>query len=223
MKNCINYGSILSSGSSKGNSWIGGIGGVMGSKVNYFYNCFNYGTITHSGTSGSTLGIGGIAGLSSYSVAKNWMNVGKITALNQPSDTRIGGIVGWISSTSIYYCYFTSNTGTNSLYGSGAPESITESSTSAVSVDSALLNKLNNQVASNSDWNKWVLNKNKYSTTFKVNGNKGFSVASELILLPNPVVVSPFTFNGMVHRSLLLDSFPVRIDLWENNTLRIHG
>ena len=48
----------------------------------------------------------------------------------------------------------------------------------------------------NTSWNKWLLNTNNKSVTFKVNNGKGFSISSQLILLPSLAESENHNFSG---------------------------
>ena len=57
------------------------------------------------------------------------------------------------------------------------------------------MNKLNSY-GSNNDWNKWLLNINNKSVTFKVNNGRGFTFSSQLILLPSLAESKGHAFSG---------------------------
>ena len=186
VKNCVNYGFITFSGSNS-NSLIGGVVGNAGYTGNkYLQNCANYGTITHSGTSTSTLNIGGIVGWSTQTQVENCLSAGIITLSNSGRTGNIGTIVGFIeSNTYITYCYFTMDTGITKINGGGSIYDKTGTSASASAVDSTLVSNLNSQVTAENGFNKWIHNQNNATVTFKVNNNKGFSLSSQVILLPS--------------------------------------
>ena len=48
----------------------------------------------------------------------------------------------------------------------------------------------------NNSWNKWLLNTNSKSITFKVNNGKGFNISLQLILLPSLAESENHTFSG---------------------------
>ena len=51
-------------------------------------------------------------------------------------------------------------------------------------------------------WNKWVLNANNASVTFKVGGGKGFAIKSQIIVLPDLVDSNEQTFFGCIKTKL---------------------
>ena len=86
--------------------------------------------------------------------------------------------------------------GYNRIYhGGSSPTSTTGSSTSYVTVNSALIGKLNAQATANG-WNRWVLNANGVEVTFKVNDYKGFSLSSQPLLLPDLAEATNSAFEG---------------------------
>ena len=48
----------------------------------------------------------------------------------------------------------------------------------------------------NNSWNKWLLNTNNKSITFKVNNGKGFNISLQLILLPSLADGENHNFSG---------------------------
>ena len=184
VKNCVNYGSVTVSGTIY-ESHIGGIVGNAGSGENKFIrNCANYGTITHNGATATSLYLGGIVGYSVCMEIENCLSAGRITTTNATNYT--GSIVGEIvTSTNITYCYFTDEVGVDNLYGGETSPNITGTPDSASAVDSTLLDNLNSQVTTENGFNKWLFNPNNANITFKVNNNKGISLSSQVILLPD--------------------------------------
>lgn len=176
VKNCANYGPVTLQGRVTSFPCIGGIvGDLSESKTNYINidNCLNYGPITTSGTPG-TLYIGGVVGYSKYTYIKNCVSAGKLSSTSD--DYHIGSLVGYVGDyTNINYCYFTNDINTTNLY---------DTSESPTNVDSSLINNLNSKITTDNGWNKWLLNSNNRTITFKVN-NKGFSLSSHIILLPD--------------------------------------
>ena len=202
MRNCANYGSVTHSGNTTGiyYSTAAGIGGIIGvsqgistNKI-FIQNCLNYGTITHSGTTAIYLHLGGTLGYTYYANIENCVSGGKITS-NKQDKCYIGSVVGYASSsttTNITHCYWTSDVGCDEkACGSGNPTIDTE--TKQVTLNTATVNNLNNY---NSLWNKWLLNTNNRSVTFKVNSGKGFNLSSQLIILPSLSESESHTFSG---------------------------
>ena len=139
MKNCANYGSVTHSGTAS-HAYNGGIiGESWGSSSNKvtIQNCLNYGTITHSGSTTNNFHIGGILGSSYWSGTsinnlENCVSGGKIIS-NNVGRCYIGSIAGKIESnsfttTNITHCYWTSDVGNYSVYGSGTQANINETS-----------------------------------------------------------------------------------------------
>ena len=198
VRNCVNYGPLTHSGTNKRTSNIGGIVGSLGDTEYYKYiqNCANYGTIMHSGTTPDILRIAGIVGYTSYGHIENCLSVGRIYVSNEPSPFSYkGSIVGCANPpTNISYCYFTDDVNINSFYGNGSPI-MTNTPTSASTINPTLLSSLNAQATSNG-WNKWLLNTNKAEISFKVNDYNGFSTTSQLVLLPDPTESDRGMFKG---------------------------
>ena len=200
-RNCVNYGPVTLSGEIY-YPYLGGIEGFsQGSSTAYTYiqNCANYGTITHSGTVSDGLAIGGISGdCIMHARIENCVSAGEISAPNPPSKTYIGNILGYTQdsnpNTFISHCYFTTDVGGSIVYGGGTP-TITDTPTSASAIDSTLLGNLNSQATANG-WSKWLLNTNEAKVTFKVNDYKGFSLASQLVLLPDLAESEKRLFGG---------------------------
>ena len=200
IRNCVNYGAIVKTGTS-GSTWMGGIvGSASGDGYKYIQNCANYGPITHSGSTETWLGLGGIVGYIKFAKVENCLSAGNISSTNYPTSNNYrGAVVGYVrSNTCIEYCHFTDDVGLSSLYGPGSygTPNTTGSSSSPVTLDSTLLNNLNTQTSKNSTWNKWLLNTNKDRVTFKVNDSKGFSLTSQLILLPDLAATGSNAFKG---------------------------
>lgn len=196
VRNCANYGNVTQTGGSK-NSYIGGIVGYIyqSSETKYIHNCFNYGTITHSGSTSSVLNMGGIAGLSYYAQVQNSLSAGKISSSS--GTNYIGAIVGYSESgTELYSCYYTSDTNLNKLYGGGTIVSTSGSTDSPLSANSALIGYLNSNESPNDKWNKWVLNTKNDVVTFKVNENDGYSLSSQIVLLPDLAQTGINIFKG---------------------------
>ena len=183
VRNCANYGSVTHSGAVKWNAHIGGIVGLSsGTLSKHIQNCLNYGTITHNGTTTGNLYIGGILGysFSGTNNIENCVSGGKITS--NKGDNYIGSIVGSADSdttTNITRCYWTSDVGNYNAYGSG--NSTIDNETKQINLNTTTVDNLNSHAA-NRSWNKWLLNTNNKSVTFKVNSGRGFNISSQLIL-----------------------------------------
>ena len=183
VKNCANYGSVTQSGYSKG-SYVGGIAGYLdsGSAYKYVQNCFNYGTITQSGIASSLPYLGGIIGSGTYSQITNCLSGGIITLSRSGYIGSIAGTVG--SSTSITYCYFTTDVGEDKLCGYGTISNTTGSPSSPSVIDLDLITNMNSQTGTGDSWKKWVL--------LHLNGGKISNLSQEVLsvtanYLPAPV------------------------------------
>lgn len=183
VKNCVNYGSLINYGVTSGDSTIGGVlGGVYAVpfiKTSYILNCFNYGPITITGTS-KYFFVGGVIGNNRYISLSNCVSAGAIS-----SDSGYkGGIVGEIfSNRNITHCLWTDDVGCGKASGRGSLTPIMESS--LVSINATIIDELN-EYASENGWNKWLLNEDNKSITFKMNGNdRGLNISSQLVLLPD--------------------------------------
>ena len=192
VKNCANYGSVALSGTAGSPANIGGIVGYSwgSSGKTYIQNCLNYGTIKCNGTTIRSLYIGGIIG-QAYGTnnLENCVSGGKITSNKQG---YIGSVVGYVSpTTNISHCYWTSDVGNYKACGDGSPT--IDNETKDFSLSTTTVNSLNSY---NSSWSKWLLNTNNKSATFKVNSGKGFSLSSQLILLPNFAESENHNFSG---------------------------
>ena len=201
VKNCANYGSVTHSGTVSGSySIIGGIVGIFdeSSQNNvHIQNCLNYGTINHNGIAGS-LYIGGILGYTSSGTCniENCVSGGKITMTKFASvSNHIGSVVGYVysSTTNITHCYWTSDVGNYSAYGYNQSAINIDTETSQVTLNTTTLDSLNSY---NSSWDKWLLNTNNKTVTFKINSGKGFNISSQLILLPSLAESESHTFSG---------------------------
>ena len=119
---------------------------------------------------------------------ENCVSCGKITSNKQG---YIGGVAGYAySSATITHCYWSSDDGYNKVCGSGSPT--IDNETKQVSLNTTTMNYLNNF---NSLWNKWLLNTNSKTVTFKVNNGRGFNLSSQLILLPSLAESENHTFS----------------------------
>ena len=193
VRNCVNYGSVTHTGTAKW-AYIGGIvgwtGGDSTNKV-FIQNCLNYGTINHNGTTADNSNIGGILGFAYGTCIGNCVSGGKITSNKQAKYNYIGSLVGSSLTVNITHCYWSSNVGNYNPCGWGSPSADTE--TSQVELNTATVNNLNSY---NTSWNKWLLNTNNKTVTFKVNNGKGFNLSSQLILLPSLAGSESHAFSG---------------------------
>ena len=193
--NSANYGTITNSGYSNNQACIAGITGYVEGYTSYsiyIRNCLNYGPIIHSGRANSDLNIGGIGGYSYCNVYYfNCMSVGKISSC--VTSTFIGAIAGWVKSSSyIAHSYWTSNVGYNKANGDG---SSTVSQSNQVALSSSSVSELNSY-ATNKGWNTWLYNSYGSSIGFEINDGDRFYLNSNLILLPNILSRSGYTFSG---------------------------
>ena len=159
--------------------------------MTYIQNCLNYGTITYNGTSNFPV-IGGVLGYTASGTnnIESCVSGGRIVSNEERNK---GSIFGSIYSNSdanvnITHSYWTSDVNCTKVCDQGSPS--TDSETSQVSLNTSTVDTLNSY---NTSWNKWLLNTNNKSVTFKVNSGKGFSFSSQLILLPD------FTGDGESH------------------------
>ena len=173
-----------------GSAYIVGIVGLSDVTIQ---NCLNYGTLTNNGTTKICLYVGGILGYtSSANNVENCVSGGKIVLNNGTNKNYIGTIVGqsYSGTTSITHCYWTINVGNYNV--SGSEGSTIDSETKQVNLNTSTVDSLNNYATSNY-WNKWLFNTNNKTITFKINNGKGFTLSSQLILLPD------FTGDGEDH------------------------
>ena len=179
--NCVNYGMISHSDEASGTAYVGGIvGDSSGDFTPVFINiqnCFNYGLIEATGST-NNMYVGGIVGKSDYTTINNCINVGTVFS-NSVTKGSIAGNAK--SNTTITHCLWTSDVGCEGVNGTGTPE-ITESS--LISINVTIASGLN-EYASKNGWNKWLLNENSKALTLKANNSaNGYSISSQLILLP---------------------------------------
>ena len=197
MKNCANYGTVSSYGVINGETMIGGVVGTCGyENIKYVQNCLNYGAVIHNGITGSKdIGIGGITGFSLHTDIENCVSVGKISTSAPAEVSYNGAIAGKIhGTTSIHHCFWTSDAG--SLSATDPEKYATTDNSSVVVVGSELIENLNGYSAKKS-WNKWLLNANNASISFKIlNNEKNISVRSQVVLLPDLVDNGVRNFNG---------------------------
>lgn len=205
VKNCINYGSVTQSFGGC-NSYIGGIVGYYRgdstNKKSYIQNSLNYGTIAYDGTTLINLYVGGIIGYScSNLMIENCVSSGKISN----NSTYAGAIIGFVdASTNITHSFWTNDVGYDNASISGKPTIDPE--TSKVGFNSTFVEKLNIYSA-NKSWNKWVLKSNNSSVLFKINDYKGFTLRSQVVLLPDPVDNNESTFSGWFNDENMVSSF----------------
>ena len=196
IKNCLNYGTVINYGKISSYVELGGIAGMTQSsgRVVYVQNCLNYGAVTHIGTTQSLI-MGGIVGNGHHrSVIENCLSVGIITS---HKTGEIGSVVGRAYyNIFVNYSLWTNDAGYSKGYGVVyAGSSIKMLNSIIVEINSETLNGLTTR-ASNNGWNKWLLNPNNASVMFKINNNKGFSVSSQAILLPDLSVTGNSSFDG---------------------------
>ena len=190
VRNCANYGVISSSGVSK-STWIGGImsgsTNTYGKYENYIQNCLNYGPMAYDGKTTNEFYLGGILGRSKYMHIENCVGAGEVVLANTSSIyNNTGGIVGYVSyNTYLDNCYYTTDMKVDKAYMTGSPMAESSSTLYPSLINSTLVSRLNSHL-SEKGWNKWLLNLNRISVSFKgKDGTKAFSLDSKLILLPN--------------------------------------
>lgn len=207
INNCANYGNVISGGMRR-EVYMGGIiGRCTGGLLKNFCkvtNNLNYGFISLSADGDlKDLNIGGIIGFSEkYNEVNGCVNMGDINT--SKASTNVGGISGNIDGTSdisdnfwyeeIFYGDFT---GLN-------PEIQKDF---VLSDDSSFLDKLKEaakrksmEADSNSGKIKyataWLLNKDMYNVTFRVNNKKFVTYSSKVILVPNLIGNEKYKFKG---------------------------
>ena len=117
----------------------------------------------------------------------------------------IGAIIGNVySTTNITNTFWTNDVGYNSSIGSGTPK--IDNETAQAELNTTIVGKLNSYASSNS-WNKWLLNKNNISVSFRINNGKGFSLDSQLVLLPDLADNNERFFSGWYSDEALTSLF----------------
>lgn len=200
LRNCANYGSVI-------HHWylvFSFVGGIVGESTGsssscgvHIKNVLNSGNVIYYGDSSSDLYAGGITGYVSYTYIENCVTTGNITSDVTGNYIYIGSVSG--SSPTITHSFWANYIGYN-VTGQGTPAIDDESSQSEL--NSTLVGKLNDY-AGNNLWNKWILNTNGAPVTFKINNKKGFTVDSEVILLPDLINNDERTFNGWYEDEVL--------------------
>lgn len=235
LKNCANYGTVMSYGESS-KSFIGGIIGrtymnnnVVTSKKVLVQNCLNSGPLTCIGVE-NELHVGGNVGRAEYVKIENCVSTGPIVV--GKSYSYIGTFAGSASSASVAHSLWTSSVRYNKTCEYGTLSM--NNPISQTSLDTSVLNELNNYSDSNG-WNRWLLNLNSASVTFKINKENSFIVNSQIVLLPTSGNSSDFGFNGWysdegLTRPFILDEVTVDTTLYgsvcESNftvTLDVNG
>ena len=154
-KNCVNYGTVLDSGTN-GFAFIGGVVGspqrdsVLSIGV-YVQNCINYGSLIQSGTT-SKLRAGGISGLVVYGNFENCLSAGAITVKGHE---YVGSIVGYVEASSLSHCYWTNDVRYNSP--AGFSETTLEDNTYQISqINTTTRDKLN-EYSEAKGFAKWLM------------------------------------------------------------------
>ena len=197
LRNCASYGTVTHAGRS-GVTYIGGVIGYSqvssSPRMISIQNCLNYGTITNNNAKSNNQYVGGIAGATYCTAIENCVSAGKIVP-KVTGGVYIGAIVGYAYlTTSITHCSWTSEAGNDAVgKEAGSPE-VTDSCLVAIP-NVTTISELNRYTEGYS-WNKWLLNTNNASITFRVGGCKGFALDSQIILLPGPTDNSERTFRG---------------------------
>lgn len=205
IKNCANYGVLTHDGVSN-YQYIGGIMGYndISTTNKYIQNCANYGVIAFVEVKPGNTNIGGIIGYSMGTSIENCVSAGGVYS----SITKfIGTIAGWTSTnTNISNCYYTDEIDGYNLYARGTPQNMTNTPNASTTVNSTLVSNLNSY-ASENGWSRWLLNANSKNATLVVNGNGGFSVTSQAILLPELATGYEGVFAGWFSDPSYLVSF----------------
>ena len=195
IKNCINYGTVQQFGESGGTyAYIGGIVGHFKdtSRKAGIYNCLNYGAVVHNKTQAGEAHVGGIAGYSSEVIVENCVSAGMV--LSNQANAYMGTISGkaYISSTTIYHCFWTSNVGSYKDTSSGGAEE-----SSLVTLNTTIVIKLNSYAEKKkSGWNNWLLNINNSTISFSSNRGNNITFDSQLVLFPTLAESDGHTFRG---------------------------
>ena len=198
IKNCANYGAVTHSKKTY-DAYIGGIVGsylFTSTKISFIQNCLNYGEVAYYGKTWNSLSVGGITGGCSHATIENCVSAGLVT-FNTNRGSNAGAIVGSVardSSASIKHSFWTNKVRLNTVAGGQIAPTI-DSETSQVSLNLGVMGKLNTYSSINS-WNKWLLNTNNTRISITINNEKGFTIGSQVVLLPDPVDNSERTFSG---------------------------
>ena len=139
--------------------------------------------------------LGSVSGTSNL---ENCVSTGKIMTITQceTNNNYTGSVVGKIytdSLASIMHCYWTSDVSCNNACGSG---SLTVKEAMEVELNTTTTVSDLNSYAANRSWNKWLLNINSKTVTFKSNNCNDFNLSSQLILIPSLVESENHTFSG---------------------------
>ena len=160
LKNCVNYGSVFHTGTSR-NAYIGGIAGnsedIALMETIPILNCLNYGSINFNGTVKSEPTIGGIIGLG-YSNTKleNCVSAGRISS--SVTNAFVGAVVGKAENyIDITHCLWTSDVRYDIANGGGSP-TVTNSSLIA-SLDATTMDELDEYTEKKrgNTWSRWVM------------------------------------------------------------------
>lgn len=153
VRNCVNYGPIIYTGTTDRCLKLGGIVGQ--SHSGKILNCLNYGSITKNGTTDCTFYIGGIVGESYTTEIENCVSAGRIT-LTSYSDTYVGSFIGFVDSyTNISYSFQTSEVNCDTI--SGTEEKKFSSVELVDELDTVTMYNLNSHLGINSEWSRWVM------------------------------------------------------------------
>ena len=160
VKNCANYGYVAHIGSN-GPTYIGGIiGHSQGASVTpvSVLNCLNYGSLTNNNIESSSKRIGGIAGHTINTKIENCVSAGKIIS-NTPSESFIGGIVGFVQSTGTIFthCLWTSDVGYDNMMAGYEDPEVTNSSLIS-SLNTTTISEMNEYAEkTEGTWSRWVM------------------------------------------------------------------
>ncbi|MBQ9200288.1 MAG: InlB B-repeat-containing protein [Lachnospiraceae bacterium] len=229
IEKCYNTGTIKVLGYSSG-AYVGGIVGEMHKNIS---NCYNRGGVIYEGTD-NYAEIGGIAGgcyPSSNNVYSNCYNMG--TVQGSSNSTRIGGIVGKLSSETVTFNNNYSLSGTNSYLIEGSSTTATNQYEFLTTDEFTLAVKFNS-------WdfeNIWMMNasntypvlrgvgeaEGSYTVTFNSNG--GTTVAEQSVIknkrarVPNAPIKDGYAFIGWCSDEGLNTLYDFSTAVTENKTL----
>ena len=208
IQNCVNYGSLTNIFDGNINGVMGGIVGKCGgSGSKLIQNCLSYRPIAYRGTTSNDLFIGSILG-DSHSGNVDIVNCVSALVLDPMKGGFAIGFVGKSSGneakTEITHCFWTDGVEYKEQQGTKPPPpppSPPPGETFIFTMNATTLNELNGYTETNG-WNKWLLNTNNHTMTFKVNEYSGFSLSSQIVLLPDLSATGSNTFKGWFTSSM---------------------
>lgn len=203
VRNCVNFGTVMHVGI----SGFTAIGGVVGTPEGSYsvgalvQNCLNYGLVVHSGTSLNRLSIGGVVGGTAYlnSTVTNCVSAGLVVS-NANRVDRMGAVVGSLYKATAGNCYWDDSINyipygyvEEGLFVGGSNFSASTfvlemPVTVGKYTGSSLVDALNAgvDVSAGDGLSRWVLNRNRATVTFRLNGDRTLlKVNDKIVLLPD--------------------------------------